>query len=151
MLVSPLSSHLAGVRSFIDSLQNDVASYMPDCVLLSPPNMKGRLNDGVHLNQGGVARFLDFLQEHLVPRRPARFSSNSGRRSGSATYRDSLGTTGSGNFRVSQPASWVATHFSGGNSWGPSQPQRPQIDRNMLEEITAEVVNELSKNFIVSR
>ena len=141
-------------KSFIDRLNSDIESHIIDCVVLRPPDMRSMFSDGVHLKQGGITRFLNFLQDQLVPRRPATFSRDSGRQSAADTYADSLGTLGPGNFRVPQMHSRNSSNSYRRNHQhsapGPQLSRKPpHIDRNLVAEVTEEVVRELmSRNLI---
>ena len=143
-------------KSHIDRLRSDINSHIPDCDILSPPDMKSKLSDGVHLNQGGISRLVTFLQERLVHRRPAVFSRESGRRSSSSTYAGSLNPAGPMERaqRESPPANstWNSPRRSQRGS-SPSvsglSPHHPQIDQDLVAEITASVMSALlSRNLI---
>ena len=139
-------------KSYIDRLHSDITENIPECAVLSPPDMRSKLSDGVHLNQGGISRFLTFLQEHLVPRRPAIFSRESGRRSSSPTYAGSLNPVSPMNRHVSPPATWNSPDR---NQWFSSSPVTelspcpPQIDQSLIAEVTKKVISELmSRNLL---
>ena len=139
-------------KSFIDSLHRDISSHIPGCIVLTPPDMRSKFNDGIHLNQGGVAGFSKFLQQHLVPRRHIAFSRDSGRRSSSPTYAG-LFTAGCEDIQDVPSPSWSSQNsFTGRGSSPPyfkSPSELPQIDRHFVAEVTAEVVSELlSRNLI---
>ena len=138
-------------KSYIDRLHNDIAANIPECAVLSPPDMRSKFSDGVHLNQGGISRFLSFLQEYLVPRMPARFSRESGRRSSAPTYASSLNPASSSDRRVS-PSD---IRNSSRSQWFPGppvaklSPHQPQIDRSLVAEVTAQVISEImSRNLL---
>ena len=142
-------------KSSIDSLHTDIATHIPECVVHYPPNMRAKFSDGVHLNHEGIARFTAFLREDLVPRRQTLFSRSSGRRSAATTYSSSLNPPGRVN-TLSDPSSrmWEPRDSGNSNHWGPASPvcqssHQLQIDRNLVSEVAAEVINELmSRNLL---
>ena len=140
-------------KSHIDRLYSDINSHIPDCVILRPPDMKSKLSDGVHLNQGGISRLVSFLQERLIARRPAVFSRESGRRSSASTY---AGSVNPGSMerqrRESPPVIWNSPLRSQQGSSPPDSglsPHRQQIDQSLVAEVTAGVIHELmSRNLL---
>lgn len=145
-------------RSTINSLKEDIAQNIPDCKIYHPPDMKSNFTDGVHINGGGITKFIKFLQAYIVPRRPISFSAESGKRSGSSTYAQSLSFCESSitmhnseNVHNSSPRAYPGQLGDPQQSSAHSEEQleRPNIDKHLIEAVTKEVISALMKNNIL--
>ena len=139
----------------IGNLRSDIVKHLPNTSIHYPPRMMFG-PDGVHLNTTDLTHFRYFLKESVV-RQPAIFSRDSGRRTESNSYADSLGFTPQrppADARAPQrppvdakphrvpPGQMSPTH-NRGFWYPPPSPRSQPVNRNLGEEITKLVVNEL--------